>query len=291
MGSWSRETPWRQGHLLQAETIRELELATDLPPEKVAAVVATHDCDLAQLPSGGEPVVEVILGVILDGEPNGSYTNCKNLRRLHVGYTATSTAIYVELDASKRIFIPKENLKNPNHALCAHRPASESTMTRKEHGIFQRWLTARYRRSAFPDEFDRRLKEETKITEKLAKTFRESGAHIVAVFFDVDSGIEQARQGPDDPYELVITLLYATDSDPDAAEAAAESAKKTIQRAFNKHCQIRRGEGIHWQWIELIDVEVVADEALTYAQSQLLSKWQADHISLRTTPEQPMLEN
>lgn len=179
MGGWSRETPWRQGHLLQVETIRELGLAGGFPPESVAAVVATHDCDLAQLPSGGEPLVEVILGTILEGEPNGNYTNCKNLRRLHVGCTSTDTAIYIELNASKRVFLCKESVENPRRALSAHQPASESVMTGREHGIFQRWLAARYRRSAFPDEFDRRLRDETRVAEKLAKAFRDSGTFVV----------------------------------------------------------------------------------------------------------------
>ncbi|AOE87974.1 hypothetical protein [Pseudomonas sp. TCU-HL1] len=290
MGSWSRETPWRQGSLLQPDTIRELELATHLPPEKVAAVVATHDCDLAQLPDS-EPVVEVVLGTILDGAPNGNYTNCKNLRRLHVGCTATGEEIHVEIDANKRVFIPKEVVEDPRRGLSAHSPVPSHKMTAREHSVFQRWLAARYRRSAFPDEFDRRLKSETKVAEKLAKAFKDSGNHIVAVFFDVDGGVENARDGADDPYELLITLLYATDVDPAAAEAAAIATAEIIQSIFDGGCRIKKGDSEGWHWIELVGIEVMSDEALSYAQSQLLKKWQADHISLRTEPAQPMLEN
>lgn len=290
MGSWSRDTPWRQGHLLQPGAIQELGLAPGLPPEEVAAIVATHDCDLAQLPDG-EPVVEVILGTFLGGVPNGSYTNCKNLRRLHVGLSASGKEVYIEIDANRRVLIPKEAVDSPERGLSEHLPSASHKMTAREHGIFQRWLAARYRRSAFPDEFDRRLKEETKVAERLAKALKDSGNHIVAVFFDVDGGTENTRNGADDPYELVITLLYATDVDPDIARRAAVEAAETIQSIFDKRCRIKVGDHDTWKWIELVDIEVVSDEALSYAQSQLLKKWQADHISLRTDPEQPMLED
>lgn len=285
MGSWSRATPWRQGHLLQAETIRELGIHAGFPPENVAAVVITHDCDLAQLPDS-EPLVEVMVGVFVEGAPDGNYTNCKNLRRLHVGYSASGGNLYVELNASSRTFIPKENSESPAQGLSEHSPADAHRMTATERGILQRWLASRYRRSAFPDEFDRRLRDETKLADKVAKAFRNTGAHIVAVFFDVDSGTERMREGEDDPYELMVTLLYATDVDPEAAEAAAEAASVTIRDAFNARCLV----GGQWKWIELVGVEVMADQALSYAHSLVLAKWQADHISLRTDPQQPMLE-
>ncbi|WP_192983354.1 hypothetical protein [Pseudomonas sp. EggHat1] len=289
MGSWSRDTPWRQGYLLQPETVRELELAPNLPPEKVAAVIASHDCDLAQ-PPDTEPFVEVVLGTFLDGAPNGNYTNCKNLRRLHVGFSATGEEVHVEIDTNRRALIPKDAVDNPRHGLSEHLPSPSHRMTNREHGVFQRWLAARYRRAAFPDEFDRRLKEETKIAEKLAKAFKDTGNHITAVFFDVDGGTENARNGADDPYELVVTLLYATDVDPAAARAAAVAAAETIRSIFEARCRPSKDSDDAWIWIELVDIEVISDEALSYAQSQLLKKWQADHISLRTEPEQPMFE-
>ncbi len=61
MAEWTRDTPWRQGHLLGADAISALGLSHPFVPENTAVVVATHDCDLAQVPKG-EPCVEVILG-------------------------------------------------------------------------------------------------------------------------------------------------------------------------------------------------------------------------------------
>ncbi|MDF5872344.1 hypothetical protein P4112_09175 [Pseudomonas aeruginosa] len=161
-------------------------------------------------------------------------------------------------------------------------------MSGQERSIFQRWLAARYRRSSFPDEFDRRLRD-TKVAERLAKLFKDSGNHIPAVFFDVDQGMERARDGSDDLYELSILVLYKTDEDPEIAEEAAQAAVKAIEELFENRC--RTGEGKTWKWIELIEIDVISDEALTYSQSLNLTRWQADYVSLRSDPEQPILDD
>lgn len=50
-------------------------------------------------------------------------------------------------------------------------------------------------------------------------------------------------------------------------------------------------EGKTWKWIELIEIDVISDEALTYSQSLNLTRWQADYVSLRSDPEQPILDD
>ncbi|WP_371317552.1 hypothetical protein [Pseudomonas gingeri] len=232
--------------------------------------------------------MELILGVLLEGELNGNYTHCKNIRRLHLEISGGDRCLHVQLDANRRVFVPKEHVDSAK-AFGTCLPVSYAQMTGSEKGIYQRWLAARYRRSSFPDEFDRRLKEQTKVADRLAKCFKDSGKHIPAVFFDVDFGSEKTRAGEDDLYELTIYLLYATDEDPALAEAAAREAAEAVQLAFQARCTVD-GVGKVWKWIELIDVVVLADESLSYAQSLLLNRWQADHISLRTDPAQPIFD-
>ncbi len=155
--------------------------------------------------------------------------------------------------------------------------------------MLQRWLAARYRRAAFPDEFDRRFKDETGVAERLARVFKDSGNHVPAVFFDIDGHEDLRRNGPDEPFEVFITLLYATNVDPTEAESAASTAAKRIEEIFKSRCTVDRAGTKVWQWIELQGVEVISDQALTYADSLQLTQWHADHISLRSEPEQPML--
>lgn len=285
MANWDRSTPWRQGAILTSEAAKALRLRSDRAPEHTAVVVVSHDCDLAQAPEL-EPTVEVIVGRFID-KPDGNYMHCKNVRCLHLPFTAGSRLCTIELEPRNRIPLPKAT--GQVIALADFTPSLESGMTYREHRTLQRWLAARYDRAAFPDEFDRRLKEETRVAEHLAKAFRETGKYIPAVYFDVDDGKELLRQGADDPYKLIVTLLYSTDEDIEVAEEAADQAARRVKEIFRSRCIAKDESGVEkWRWIELQDVEVMSDRALTYAQSLYLTRWQADHISLRADPQQPI---
>lgn len=289
MATWDRSTPWRQGHILKPETIA---LLGEPEPEeqRIAAVVASHDCDLSQ-PAESEPLVEIILGRYIDA-PDGNYTNSKNLRLLHIECSTHTGTTWIELDTRRRVSVPKELLSGVAGAPFEHEPSHLQQLSNRERNTLQLWLAARYRRAAFPDEFDRRLKDEVRLLEPLSKALRETGQFIPAIFFDLDEGMELQREGANNLYELAIILLYATDRDPQAAEAAALAAKNLIETAFKKRCQPKDAHGAEaWQWIELVDVIVMSDTALTYAQSTQLKKWQIDHISLRADPAQPVLGN
>ena len=281
MADWERNTPWRQGHLLSADTAETLEIVPPESREVPAVVVISHDCDLAQSPET-EPGVEVIVGRFVE-KPDGNYTHAKNLRRLHLRYEIGKDSAVVEILATDKRILRKEG----KLGLAGHHPASEFRLGPAEHSILQLWLSARYRRAAFPDEFDRRFSEATSLRTQFTKILKTHGVHIPAVFFDVDDGEEVNRSGPEDTYTLSVYLLYSTQSDPEVAERDALTAKQAIESAFRERCQV--GEG-RWNWIELRECEVLADTAMTYAQSISLKKWQADYISLRGDPPQEVLQ-
>ena len=289
MAKWDRQTPWRQGMLLTAETVAAFGLNGEGKPAETAVVVISHDCDLAQT-SEAEPKVEVIVGRFVDGPLDGTFAHCRNPRRLHIECSGGTAARVIELDAKGKCTIDKDSSNDAAPALADCAPCTAHRMTANERNTLQRWLAARYRRSAFPDEFDRRLNDETRVAERLAKAFKESGKHITAVFFDVDQGNEVARDGPDDVYELTVTLLYSTDEDPGVAEEAAHEVAARVSEIFQSRCVAKKDNANVWQWIELQAIEVVSDEAMSHAQAMRLSRWHADYVSLRADPEQPMLE-
>lgn len=286
--AWERSTPWRQGYFLTGDAVAAFGLKCESESD-VAAVVISHDCDLAQ-PSNGEPFVEVIVGRFLDlDEIDGNYAHTKNVRRLHTLCSAGDSRRAVELEIQRRTAIPKDSPGERRPGLADFTPCAAHRLTASERKALQYWLAARYHRSAFPDEFDRRLKD-TGVAERLSKAFKDSGIHIRAMFFDVDQGEERVHSGSDDPYDLHVILVYATQLDPEAAESAAKSMAKRIEKIFEGPCRVQRDGMDIWEWIELTGVEIISDEALSYAQSLQLIRWQADHISLRTDPQQPMLE-
>lgn len=274
MAEWNRDTPWRQGHLLGSDAIAALELVHATDPENTLVIVASHDCDLAQAPEG-EPHVEVVVGRLVT-DKEGNCTHAKNARKLHVDFAGVA-ACWAEFDATAKVSIDKFKLNEFD-------PRTDARLTPENHAVFQMWLASRYRRSAFPDEFERRLTSKGfKLHEKIAKAVKPHGELITGVFFDVDNGEEATRDGPDDTYTLDITILHAADPDFDAAEKAAIAAAKAIQTAFEDKLF---KPTMTWQHIELSSCEATSESVLTYQQFKQLKRWRLDHISLAATPQQ-----
>jgi hypothetical protein len=271
MAAWDRKTPWRQGHALT----NEAAVALGLVPEKAVAtaivMVVSHDCDITQVPEV-EPSIEIIIGARV-GAADGNFTHAKNPRRLHLPCTENGSAMHLDLRATGKREIPKERFAE-------HVPNAGLEVTPNSLSILQRWLAARYRRAAFADEFEDRLRK-TGVGERIKKIVEPLGMHLVAIFFDVDEGKGVERKGPADPYTLEVDLLYSSESDPVAALSAAEQAASAISAAFRERCFIA-GKG--WQEIELLGCEPISDEAMSYLMSTQLKKWNADYLSLRAEP-------
>lgn len=277
MAEWTRNILWRQGCLFSDEAIRELGLTHPELPSTTVVIVATHDCDLTQHPDR-EPHVEIIIGrqiSVLDG----TFTHAKTSRKLHLKFEG-SEPLLAEFVVIEKRSISKEALVN-------FKPKANTKLSPSDLVTFQLWLAARYRRAAFPDEFEKRLKK-AKLHEKIAKAVKPHGEMITTIFFDVDEGHEIARTDPNEVYILDISLLHATEPDFNFAEAAAKTAKAAIERAFKlKLLDTRSG---NWKNIELRYIDVISEEALTYRQSRMWKPWRLDYISLAADPQQSVLE-
>jgi len=273
---WNRDTPWRQGHLLNDDAIDALGLRHPVYPEQTVVAVATHDCDLAQDPEW-EPRVEVVIGCTADKD--GNCTHAKNARKLHVEFNGDAT-FWGEFEAVAKVAVDKLEL-NRFH------PRTDARLVVENHAIFQMWLASRYRRSAFPDEFERRLtSKEFKLADRIAKAVKPHGELIAGVFFDVDEGKETMRDGPGDTYTLDIIILHAADPDFMAAEAAAQKAAQAIESAFNEKLFAPTRS---WQHIELRSCEAISESVLSYHEFKQLKRWRLEHISLAADPQQPVL--
>ena len=275
MAEWNRDTPWRQGHLLGRDAIAALALDHTTEHEHPLVIVASHDCDLAQAPER-EPVVEVLVGsAVASGQ--GNYTHAKTARKLHIEFEG-QIPFWAEFEATAKVAIDKVTLN-------AFAPRTDAHLSPDKLNTLQLWLASRYRRSAFPDEFDRRLKDET-LAEKISKAVRRHGDLISGVFFDVDDGYEVRRVGPDDAYTLDIYVLHPDEPGYMAAAAAAEQVVKNIHDAFISRLFDPTKT---WKHIELRACEVLSESGLTYQQFKKLKRWPLDHISLAANPQQPVL--
>lgn len=275
MAERNRDTPWRQGHLLGHDAVKTLGLLHALEPDQTLVVVASHDCDLAQALEV-EPVVEVVVGRLVT-EKDGRCTHAKNARKLHVEFTGAAV-FWAEFEAPAKISISKSVLNEFVRYPEAH-------LSPENHTILQLWLASRYRRSAFPDEFERRLKE-FKLHEKIAKTVKPHGELITGVFFEVDEGAEVTRDGPDETYTLDIIILHSADPDFAAAETAAKAACNAIEKAFKEKLLDPTNT---WQHIELRFCDPVSESVLTYQEFKQMKRWWLEHISLAAVPQQSVL--
>jgi hypothetical protein len=278
MADWNRDTPWRQGHVLTNESSVALGVVPAEDAGTALAIVISHDCDLAQSPDT-EPTVEIIVAKRVQAA-DGNFTHAKNSRRLHLECGIDGAESCLDMQAQDKVGIKKS-------ALAAHKPAAKVVIKPEDRSVLQRWLAARYRRAAFPDEFEQRLND-TGVAKRIAKIVEPLAKELVAVFFDVDDGTEQDRKGENDLYGLRIDLLYSTENDPAVAQEAAEKAAAAIAAAFRERCF---DAVAGWKWIELLGCEAISDEAMTYAMSTQLKRWNMDYLSLRADPPaEPMQE-
>lgn len=274
---WTRETPWRQGHLLTVEAINALGLHHPEYPDDSVVIVATHDCDLAQAPII-EPLVELVIGRRI-AQFDGNYTHAKTARTLHIAFE-DANPLLAEFVIANKCAVSKA-------VLAGFEPETNSILSPTNRTTFQRWLAARYHRSAFPDEFERRLVRVTKLAERLNRAVKPQGEMITAVVFDVDEGEEMARNGEDDVYILDIILVHTIEPDFEAAQAAANAAKEAIKRDFEK--KLFDKQSGKWKYIELRYVDVLSEEAFTYRQFTLMKRWRLDYISLGAESQQPIV--
>jgi hypothetical protein len=279
MAEWTRLTPWRQGCILDRETLDALSQSDPpLAQGRDVAIVISHDCDVAAKPAT-EPVVEVIGGKLLHKhEVDGSLTHAKDPRRLHLPVTTseTSSVLFAEFNAKEKETIPKSQLAD-------YTPCSKFSITPQELGILRRWLAARYRRHAFSDAFETRF---DKVEGKLREILKKSTSHLRAVLFDLDEEQQPDELNADIVYILDIYLVYTSQSDPVDSLRVAKEAKTKIERAFAKQYK----DGGRWTDIELRSCEVISDSALTYFQYLQLAEWRSESMSLKSDPPGPMTE-
>lgn len=270
--TWDRKTPWRQGNLIAADDCIQLKFNSEEACEKILVIVASHDCDLSQAPDV-EPDVEIIIGKVTT-EANGNFSHAKNVRRLQVSFDGEAQVIG-EFEVIRKTSINKTDLIGLT-------PRSDLTLSPENATIFQLWLASRYRRSAFPDEFEDKLKN-TKLAEKIAKAVKPHGEDISGVFFDVDDGKEVSRPEPEDTYQLDIVILYPSEPNPEKSLKAGQEVVQKIKDA----CKLVLYEPFgKWQHIELRYCDAFSENVLTYKQLKHLKRWRLDHMSLVAYPQQ-----
>jgi hypothetical protein len=261
--------PWRQGHILPPEALEELKL-WHANKEDTCVVVISHDCDLAR-DAALEPKVEVIVGrKLLKG--NGNFFWAKSPRTLHVDIDQNKQHIgVVELVATEKTLINKELL------LPKFSPDFSYSFSAKSLSSLRSWLSVRYDRSAFPDDFVDAFNCNG-FGSKFEKSFKKEGNLLDTVYFDLDRGL-QKDHSDGSPYELSIVLMYFPGVDPEATLTKVEELAEKISDLFTSEYFIEASET--WDQIQLLNCYPISDEEMTISLSRTLMEWRLEHMTLR----------
>ena len=276
-----RQTSWSQGQILPPEAALAFRLVTEEELASRFPLVITHDCDLAAA-LGREPSAEILIGESI--EKLGSATNAKVARRLELPLQSQTGPRAVALLAPDKRTVPKEELFK-------YAPRKDLWLAPAERRILQRWLAARYRRAAFPEAFEARLRTKTgrrTIVQEIESILDVGGKWIRCLLFDLDSGEVCERDGPDDVYRLGITVLYVSALDEPKAYTAAHTAAKALEKVFS---QAFERQGGRRRYVDLSYCDAISDAVLTVQQREQLEEWRLEYLSLSADPPHPMVSD
>lgn len=270
---WSRTTSWRQGSVIPKSKAASLGLFNE--DEPLCAVIISHDCDIANELLDQEPGVEVIVGKVLNAdEKNGNFINAKNPRKLHLEYSIANQVGFIELTASTKKFISKQDLS------VQVEPDPEFVLKSKSKNILQSWLACRYKRHALPNTLVDRLYQ-NKLSDKLNDVLRNSDKSIVGIYISYEPRNE-ISDSPE-PYELWVTVVYAVDSIE--FEQMANSIVEKLTQLFTSTYK----SGGKWELIELVSCKAVAETGFTIRDLRETEEYRFEHISFKNDEAGPML--
>lgn len=272
---WKRGNSWRQGTVLPDEAARAFGLTHYAEPDKTCVLVISHDCDLAVDTPGRDDFVEVIVGRCLT-ELDETFTRTKNARRLHLPMRRNGTdMVGIEIEATKKALIPKQEL-------AAWEPAAGYELEQKPWEALRTWLAIRYKRPAFPDEFDRRMES---VDDALAKIALRYTKRVSGVYLVVDPWTSLP---PDEriPYKVKVYVLYEVGDDIEKSRDMAEAAVKEIEACFRRKFFDKATET--WTSIALLDVQAQSENAVTVANLKKMRERRLEFVSLK--PDQPAAE-
>lgn len=220
---------WRQGSLFSIEDsarlLREAQPPPYLPREIADGfrlIVASHSCDIVS-ERDDEPYVDVYPVVSLPAGVDPQQLSVRNARRLHVHLTVGGAEIACEIFAPSRFSISRTRLTE----LAADAGASLSEFYLKH---FVAWLAARFRRTAFPDEFNERLEPAKK---KIRKALNDAHRGLISLLIDLDP-FDETPKTDGTAYELsLLGLMTHADYETPETHAKATTALMRTKGALD----------------------------------------------------------
>jgi len=252
---------WQQGAIIAVSEIKPFiqSSISDIitPCDEDVFIITSQDCDV--LNDEKEPLIEMVLATITKEPQDTGLMHGRSVRELYLPCSNGSNNCY-HMNINERVWVNakvKEALQ-PNDNLSLE-------LTDRLSG----WLSFRYRREAFPDDFNDKLKKAIEtLRKKLSKLENE---HLIAIYLDLqpDKDLEQGES-----YDVDMLVVIA-DGTCDTTLARYKEifnsfitkAQKDAEVTFNPHI----GESV-----------VIHESEVTIADIRRLKKWHLEDISSRT---------
>jgi hypothetical protein len=262
---WDRSTSWRQGSVIDRDTLIAIGAVPADAPGDCVGVVINHDCDLALDDITVEPLVEFIVGSD-QPRPNGNFSWAKSTRTLQVEIKKAGEPAIIQLGANNKQAVSKERL-------APFEPDGRYTLESRQLAALREWLAARYNRTAFPDEFNRRL-DASGAPEKLKKLLATSTDLISFIYFDL-KGRERDELPAEVPYDLAVVLVHFPGEEPSEVSDKADELADRIDTALNaKLVDPKCG-------IAFKGCMTVSEDDIRLGEAQTLMRWRLDFITLK----------
>jgi hypothetical protein len=223
-------------------------------------IVVSHDCDLCNPDVEKEPWAELMLVQVLDQlAPQGHLTLMKNPRLLQFKARLGQQEMVCQA-------VPHERWRVPRVRLTSDSP--EGRLETDPPDLLAQWLSRRYVRAAFPNEFDRRCRPVAQVIER---ELQAHGQFISGLFLIVEDEEHSVNQ----PYLIVVRACMPVAHYGD--QAGREQAQQAVDR-IAAHLQECDG-------VEVQDSALVSEAEISLDDLRLLKRWDYYEPISRAEPE------
>jgi len=196
-----RTNVWRQGDIIDQKSAIQtlLKKSSDYKFHDLAIpemlIIISHDCDILHKKVEDEPYIDLLIGNF--DEKDGNLFYAKNPRRLQIEHDKKIIGFIIH----NILHIKKEDFEkiNPKH--------STMVLDKKSVKRIANWVSTRYVRAAFPDEFVNRLK-----AKQLEKTSKNPLMDKVSLIY-VDVPDTELRPEQEYMVTMIIGVQHGSDQE------------------------------------------------------------------------------
>lgn len=255
---------WRQFCLIQSDCHKEVNKCAhyNLPLHQYLLVI-TQTCDLINDDINKEPYIEVVpLKKLGENNPSSNDGYGKNARRLEIPLNIEGRTDTYVLEAKERFFVRHELLGEIKpHAFIE----DQNTID-----CLSDWVIARYNRTAFPEEFIRRILPDRPSRKKAEKIF--GGLKLVkGVYIRIMDGKKNAELLDSESYIIEIVLLMKEE----------DYSNELTYQTYKGYCEELKSYLNDCTGIEVDDVKQVSISRIMLDEYLLYDKWDYSYLSFR----------